>query len=505
MNSMIAVRDLSKSFGATHAVTGVSFTLEAGEVHALVGENGAGKSTLMNMIAGVFAPDAGQILFQNMPQELTSTAAAARAGIATVFQELSLVDGLSVAENICAGDAPTRFGMIDRAAMADKAARLLSRLGSALPSQISVGALMASQRQLVEIAKAIGQLRLDEDQPRQVRALILDEPTSALTAAEKARLFVAVRDLKAQGVGIIYISHHLSEVLMLADRITVLRDGASVWTKPASGLTTEDLVRAMVGRDVVRAPRSASAPGQTLAQFNGVFRAGTVQDLTISIRAGEVLGVAGLDGSGREMVARLLAGIEVPDQGQITLSGAKHPGTLRGAMRAGVAYVPDDRKSLGLFLDMSIAANCVATDLAQMTRAGLVQEARIRLAGEQVIQDQGVRASGPAVAVRTLSGGNQQKVLLGKWLRRTPRLLIVEEPTKGVDIGSKRDIHAQIMALARKGAAVVVVSSDLPEILELSDRIAVLHRGRLTGLIEARTATEETVLALASGLAADAA
>lgn len=505
MNSMIALRDLSKSFGATHAVRGVSFTLQAGEVHALVGENGAGKSTLINMIAGVFAPDAGQILLQDRPQELTSTAAAASAGIATVFQELSLVDGLSVAENICAGHAPTRFGMIDRAAMADRASKLLARVGAELPSRIPVGALMASQRQLVEIAKAIGQLRLDEDQTQKVRVLILDEPTSALTADEKARLFDAVRDLRAQGVGIIYISHHLSEVLALADRITVLRDGASVWTKSALGLKSDDLVRAMVGRDVDRESRSDAVPGPDLARIDSVSKAGSLQDLTISIRAGEVLAVAGLDGSGREMVARLLAGIEVPDQGQITLSGVKHPGTLRGAMGVGVGYVPDDRKSLGLFLDMSIAANCVATDLAEVTRAGLVQEARIQQAGAQVILDQGVRASGPGVAVRSLSGGNQQKVLLGKWLRRSPSFLIVEEPTKGVDIGAKRDIHAQITALARQGAAVVVVSSDLPEILELSDRIAVLHQGRLTGLIETRTATEETVLALASGLAVDAA
>jgi ABC-type sugar transport system ATPase subunit len=498
---MIALRDLKKSFGATHAVKGVSFTLQPGEVHALVGENGAGKSTLMNMLAGVFAPDAGQVLLLDKPQTLASTAAAANAGIATVFQELSLVDGLSVAENICAGHAPTRFGMIDRAAMGDRASRLLARLGADLPPETPVGALLASQRQLVEIAKAIGQLRLDDDQPRQVHALILDEPTSALTADEKARLFDAVRDLRAQGVGIIYISHHLSEVLALADRITVLRDGASVWTKPAHGLTTDDLVRAMVGRDVVRASRSTPTPGETVAQINGVFKAGSLRDLTLSVRAGEVLAVAGLDGSGREMVARLLAGIETADQGKITLSGIKHPGTLRGAMRAGVGYVPDDRKSLGLFLDMSIAANSVATDLAQVTRAGLVQDALIRLAGAQVIKAQGVKASGPEVAVRSLSGGNQQKVLLGKWLRRAPRLLIVEEPTKGVDIGAKRDIHAQITSLARQGAAVVVVSSDLPEILELSDRIAVLHQGRLSGLIDARTATEETVLALASGLA----
>lgn len=505
MNSLIALRDISKSFGATHAVTGVSFTLQAGEVHALVGENGAGKSTLINMIAGVFRPDAGEILLQAKAQELTSTAVAASAGIATVFQELSLIDGLSVAENICAGHAPTRFGMIDRVAMADQASRLLARLGAELPIWSPVGTLMASQRQLVEIAKAIGQLRLDEGALRPVRALVLDEPTSALTADEKTRLFAAVSDLRAQGVGIIYISHHLSEVLAVADRITVLRDGATVWTKSAPGLKTEDLVRAMVGRAVVRAARSVSAPGDILAQINGVSKAGSVEDLTISIRTGEVLAVAGLDGSGREMVARLLAGTQTPDQGQITLAGAKHPGTLRGAMRAGVGYVPDDRKTLGLFLEMSIAANCVATDLDQVTRAGLVQEARIQVAGAEVIQDQGVRASGPGVAVRSLSGGNQQKVLLGKWLRRRPQLLIVEEPTKGVDIGAKRDIHAQITSLARQGAAVVIVSSDLPEILELSDRIAVLHQGRLTGLVDTIDATEETVMALASGLVVTAA
>ena len=253
-----------------------------------------------------------------------------------MFQKLSLVDGLSVAEDICAAHAPVRFGLIDRAAMDQRASRLLAQLGAVVPVGLPVGALMASQRQLVEIAKAIGQLRLDGDAPSPVQLLILDEPTSALTADEKLRLFAAVRDLRAQGVGIIYISHHLSEVLAVADRITVLRDGATVWTKPALGLTSQDLVRAMVGREVDRASRNASAPGKVLAQINGGSKAGAVHDLTISVRTGEVLAIAGLDGSGREMVARLLAGPQAPDQGQIILSGAAHPGTLRGAILAGV-------------------------------------------------------------------------------------------------------------------------------------------------------------------------
>ena len=505
MGTMIALTGLSKSFGATRAVRDVSFTLMAGEVHALVGENGAGKSTLMNMMAGVLTPDAGEVRLSGVPRTLTSTLEAARAGIATVFQELSLVDGLSVAENICAGQAPVRYGLIDRAAMARQATGLLRRLGTELPVWRPVGSLLAGQRQLVEIAKAIGQLDHDKAPPRPVRALILDEPTSALTADEKLRLFAAVRDLRAQGVGIIYISHHLSEVLALADRITVLRDGATVWTRPGPGLTTEDLVGAMVGREVRRAVRENAVPGPEVARLERVTRAGQVRELTLSVRGGEVLGVAGLDGSGREAVARLLAGVDLPDAGRITLSGADHPGSLRGAMRAGVGYVPDDRKVLGLFLDLSIAANAVVTNLPDVARGGLVQEARVRAAGTELIAEQGVKAAGPGVTVRSLSGGNQQKVLLGKWLRRAPRLLVVEEPTKGVDIGAKQDIHARLSALARGGAAVVIVSSDLPEILELSDRIAVMHRGRLTGLIDAQSATEEGVMALASGLAEDAA
>jgi ABC-type sugar transport system ATPase subunit len=242
-----------------------------------------------------------------------------------------------------------------------------------------------------------------------------------------------------------------------------------------------------------------------LARIEQATRADKVQNLSLAVHGGEVLGVAGLDGSGRETIARLLAGIELPDRGRVTLGGEPHPGTLRRAMRVGVGYVPEDRKTLGLFLGMSIAANAVVTDLAQVTQAGLIREGRVRSAGAGVIADQEVKASGPQVPVGSLSGGNQQKVLLGKWLRRAPRLLVVEEPTKGVDIGAKRHIHARLTALARAGAAVVVVSSDLPEILELSDRIAVMHRGRLAGLIDGGSATEEQVMALASGLSLDAA
>jgi ABC-type sugar transport system ATPase subunit len=256
----------------------------------------------------------------------------------------------------------------------------------------------------------------------------------------------------------------------------------------------------MVGREVDRVPRPRAVQGAIVAEIAKVSGPDALQDLSLSVHAGEILAVAGLDGSGREGVARLLAGIQKPSRGRITLNGAPHPGTLRAAMRHGVGYVPDDRKTLGLFLDLSVAANAVATDLAQVSRAGLVQETRVLDAGTEMIRDQGVKAQSPGIAVRSLSGGNQQKVLIGKWLRREPRLLIVEEPTKGVDINAKRDIHARLASLAQGGAAVVIVSSDLPEILELSDRIAVLHRGRLMDVILTRSSTEESVLALASGL-----
>jgi ribose transport system ATP-binding protein len=312
-------------------------------------------------------------------------------------------------------------------------------------------------------------------------------------------LFGAVRALREQRVGIIYISHHLDEVVALADRITVLRDGATVWTRPASAVDTDTLVRAMVGRDVQRVQRSRAIGTSEGARFERVTRRGRVQNLSFSLYRGEILAVAGLDGSGRESVARLLAGVERPDSGNIMLDNTVHPGSLRAAMARGVGYVPDDRKGLGLFLGMSIAANAAAATLGSVSRWGLVRTDVMMERGAQVIRRHGVKADSPRQNVGALSGGNQQKVLFGKWLLRDPSILVVEEPTKGVDVGAKRDIHDQLIAHARAGSAVLVVSSDMPEILELADRILVLHRGRMIGVLDGATATEETVMALVSG------
>ncbi|MCX5494471.1 sugar ABC transporter ATP-binding protein [Kaistia dalseonensis] len=499
MRAVVSLEDVRKSFGATRALDGVSFDLAEGEVHALVGENGAGKSTLINVLAGVVRPDSGRLVVDGVRRDFQTTHDAKSAGIATVFQELSLVDGLSIAENICAGRPPSRFGLIDRRSQWARSVEALRMLGVQLQPEMTVGRLLASQRQLVEVAKALDQISATAGTEGRARVLILDEPTSALNPDEKSALFRAVRALRSQGVAIIYISHHLDEVLALADRITVLRDGATVWTRPAAGMDSDTMVRAMVGRDVQRAVRSRVSAGDEIARFEDVGARGRIEGVSFSLRRGEILGVAGLDGSGRESVARLLAGIERSTSGRIVLAGRDHPGSLRAAMALGLGYVPDDRKTLGLFLDMPIAENAVAAGLSSVSRLGLMNADAIRLAGAGVMKRHGVKADSPRRAVSALSGGNQQKVLFGKWLRRDPAILVVEEPTKGVDIGAKRDIHDQLVAHARAGAAVLVVSSDLPELLELSDRIAVLHRGRIAGIVDGPTATEEMVMTLAAG------
>jgi rhamnose transport system ATP-binding protein len=505
MRPVVSLQNIRKSFGGTRALEGVSLDIVPGEVHALVGENGAGKSTLINVLSGVVRADAGALVVEGAHRSFQNPQDAKSAGIATVFQELSLVDGLSVAENICAGQPPSRFGLVDRSEQRARAAQAMALLGVSLPPDAPVGRLMASQRQLVEIAKALDQLVQRNGPDRAVRVLVLDEPTSALNADEKAALFSAIRKLRGQGLTVVYISHHLDEVLALADRITVLRDGANVWTGPAAGLDAEMLVRAMVGRRLERTLRPPRRAGEELARLEHVSRFGKIEDVSLSLLRGEILAVAGLEGSGRETVGRLFAGLERADRGRVTLYGRSHAGSLRAAMAMGLAYIPDDRKTLGLFLDLPIAENVAASDLAGFARWGLMRQEELRVAGADLIRRYAVKADSPLRRVGALSGGNQQKVLFGKWLRRNPSMLIVEEPTKGVDVRAKRDIHDEIRARAQAGAAVLVASSDLPEILELADRIVVLNRGRVAGILEGASASEEAVMSLASQKMAEAA
>lgn len=489
---------VQKSFGSTMVLTDVTLQLFPGEVHALVGENGAGKSTLMNILAGVLSKDAGVLRIAGNEYNFVSTHDARSKGIATVFQELSLIEGLSVEENICAGRPPTRYGLVDKKNMRKRAIDALAHLNSKIHAGTQISRMSASHRQIVEIAKAFDQLFHDTNQAV-ARILILDEPTSALTADEKNHLFSAINKLKAQGIGIFYISHHLEEVMSIADRVTVLRDGAVVWTRLAQDVTVDELVLGMVGRNVERTTRYRAITGDIAARFVDISLSDKIKNLSFNLNSGEILAVAGLDGSGREHVARILAGIEKPDSGEVELFGKSHPQNLIAAIKRGIGYVPDDRKSAGLFLDLSLASNVLAADLNSISQNGFVNERALLHEGYRTIKRHNVKAVDPLQAVSDLSGGNQQKILFAKWFRRNPSLLVIEEPTKGVDVGSKKEIHDEIVSLARKGAAVLVVSSDLPEILELADRILVLHRGSQRGIVDGANATEASIMRLAAG------
>ena len=500
MTSQLQISGITKTYGATMALKHVSITVNAGEIHAVVGENGAGKSTLIGILSGVVQPDSGAIEHGGKVLQFRYPKDARDAGIATVFQELSLAEALSVEENICAGRAPARFGILDPKELRQRATEALQILGVSIAPELQVSRLTQGQRQAVEIAKGIDQTLQTRSDVDGFRLLILDEPTSALSADEKQQLFNAVRKLRDGGTSIIYISHHLDEVRALADRVTVLRDGQLVWTRPAIDVTNADLVTAMVGREISRGLRRRGQQASEAARFENVSKSTHLADVSFTLHHGEILAVAGLDGSGREHVGRLLAGIERPDAGFVTLKGEARPANLIDAMSRGLAYVPDDRKTQGLFLDRSITDNVCSADLKAASKLGFVSKAKADSLAAEVIARHRVKASGPEQLAGALSGGNQQKVLLGKMMRREPSVLVVDEPTKGVDINAKGEIHDSLIALALSGAAVLIVSSDLPEILELADRIVVLHRGRLAAVLEAESASEEIVMRLASGL-----
>jgi rhamnose transport system ATP-binding protein len=494
---VLALSGIGKRFGATVALAAVDFTLMPGEVHALMGENGAGKSTLMKIIGGVHRPDAGQITLDGAPLRLTGAEAARRAGIRTVFQELTVLPNLDVARNLMVGREPLRAGgwWLDVAAMRAEAAAILNRLGIDLDPDAAVARLSAGQRQMLEIARACAGTP---------RVLILDEPTSSLGSREEEVLFGLVARLRAAGTGIVYITHRMAEVFRLADRITVLRDGTSVAFGPAAGFTRDSLIAAMVGRPV--APRSTApgaAAGPEALRLRGLTRGRAVRGVDLVLHQGEVLGLAGLLGAGRSETARLVAGADRPDGGEMWLFGAAHaPRSVAQAMAAGVAFLPEDRKTEGLVLPLSVADNIALPSLAGLAAGGLVLPRRIAGLARDWIARLGVRTAGPALPVEALSGGNQQKVALARWLARKPRVVLLDEPTRGVDVGAKADIHARIRALAAEGVAVLVISSELPELLALCDRIAVMAQGRIAGEVPGTAATEESLLALAFGQAA---
>ena len=493
------LRGISKRFAATQALDDVSLDLLSGEVHALVGENGAGKSTLVKILAGVHQPDSGTIRLDGQTTQIQGPAHARSLGIAVVHQEPRLFPDLTVAENVFIGHAPSgRFGTIDWGGTQQAAEALFRELDVQFDVGAPVRGLSMADQQLIEIAKS---LSVD------ARVLILDEPTASLSAHEVERLFSIVRRLRDRGVSVLFVSHRLDEVFELCDRATVFRDGRHVVTTATASLRTADLVRHMVGRAVSLFPKVETPLGNILLEVEGLTRTGVFRDVSFSVRAGEIVGFAGLVGAGRTEVARVLFGIDQPDAGEIRLGGA--PVTFASpsaAMHAGIAYLPEDRHQEGLVLDFTIAQNVSLPILARLFPRLLVRGATERAVAREYTEQLNVRMTGVDQLVGALSGGNQQKVVLAKWLAARPRILVLDEPTRGIDIGAKVEVHRIISELAASGLGIILISSDLPEVLAMSDRILVLHEGRITAEVPRDRATEERVMFAATGnVAQDAA
>ena len=533
-----------KAYGGVRALDDVSLALLPGEIHALVGENGAGKSTLIKILSGSVRPDAGRVAVAGKPLPLGGVAASQAAGIATIHQESTAFPFLSAEDNLFVGREPRRGPgglLLDRARMRSETRALLARLGmDGVDTRRPVGELSLASRQMVSMARALS---------RESRILILDEPTASLSAREANALFAVLRRLQAEGVGLLYVSHRLDEVFALADRVTILRDGNVVDTCSTKALSRDELIRKMVGRpvgEIVRtvpveappAPNSGGARvpfnagvgvmpnlsdtalppppelgagGASLAaavvlDVRNLTRTGAFADVSFSVRAGEIVGLAGLVGAGRSEVARAIFGVDRPTGGSVFVDGnALPPGRVESAIARGVALVPEDRQSAGLVLPLSVGENLVLGVLRRLTSRGGFRSRRRE--SDEVItplwQKLAVRAASASVPAETLSGGNQQKIVLGKWLATKPSVLLLDEPTRGVDVGAKAEVYALLRTLASEGLATLVISSDLPELLALSDRIIVLRAGRIAGELPRAQATEETVLSLAFGPGGD--
>jgi len=486
------LRDVSKRFVATQALDQVSFELDAGEIHALVGENGAGKSTLVKILAGLYPPDSGTVLIDGEPVDIHGPAQARSLGIAVVHQEPRLFPDLTVAENVFIGHAPSgRLGTIDWRGMQRAARAIFDQLDVQLDGDAPVRGLSMADQQLIEIAKALS---------LEARVLILDEPTASLSAHEVDRLFAIVRRLRDRGAAVLFVSHRLDEVFGLCDRATVLRDGRHVVTTPTQELSTADLIRHMVGRAVSLFPKVETPIGDVLLEVVGLSRAGAFSDVGFDVHAGEIVGLAGLVGAGRSEVARVLFGIDQRTAGEIRLGGSAVSFTgPSAALRAGIAYVPEDRHQEGLVLDFSITQNVTLPILPRLFPRFLIRASTERRVARAQTERFSVRMTVVDQLVGALSGGNQQKVVLAKWLASRPRVLILDEPTRGIDIGAKVEVHRIISELAASGLGIILISSDLPEVLAMADRILVLHEGRITAEIPRDRATEERVMIAATG------
>jgi ribose transport system ATP-binding protein len=496
---LLSMSDISKTFGSIRALSGVNLSVEAGEIHALMGENGAGKSTLMKILSGAYVPDAGgRILIDGQSMSRGDPIGARKAGIAVIYQELALAPNLSVAQNMFLGIEPRQFGITQRKRMIERAQPILARLNAPFAATDPVSALSLGERQLVEVARAL---------TTDARIIVMDEPTTSLTAHEAERLFQVIAVLKEQGISIVYISHRMEEIYRLADRVTVLRDGAYVGTLSRDELSADRLVSMMVGRDLSSFYRRAhSQESRRISKVLSVSDIGDgkrVLGCSFDAYGGEVLGIAGLVGSGRTELARLIFGADPKTSGSVVLEGRtltiKEPGD---ALDAGLAYLTEDRKGLGLFLDMSISENVNIGVIAKDANKGILNFAMAKRRSDEAVSTFGIRASSTAVNVGSLSGGNQQKALIARILATQPKVIFFDEPTRGVDVGAKSEIYRIIDDLASRGIAIIVISSDLPEVIGICDRVLVMREGRLVGEVTPTQSGEilqEDIMALSTG------
>jgi ribose transport system ATP-binding protein len=493
----LAMHGVSKSYPGVQALSGVDFDVRAGEVHALVGENGAGKSTLVKILAGAIQADAGEIDIEGKPVKLSSPKAAEERGIAVIYQEFNLVPSLTVADNVMLGREPVKGLAIDRAALRAQTLAVLERLGVDLPILVEVRRLSVAQQQMVEIAKALSV---------NARVIIMDEPSAALTDNEVDRLFDIIRTLVKQGVAIVYISHRMEEIFTIADRITVFRDGRYIETGDAKKYTPDDIIRLMVGRTLdAHFPTLPPDPprDKPMLSVRGATSEGRIEDVSLDVYPGEILGIAGLVGAGRTSLLRAICGADPLPKGEVDLEG--RPLRLRGphdAIAAGLALVTEDRKSQGLILGMSVRENVTLPHLDMFTHNGRVDRREEISAVAKLAAELRIRTPSIEQLARNLSGGNQQKVVLAKWLLEKAKVICFDEPTRGIDVGAKAEIYELMVGLCKGGASIIMASSELPEVLGMSMRLAVMRQGRIVHVFARGEATQESVIRLATGTAA---
>jgi len=489
----IEMKGIDKSFGTNQVLKNAGFFLKDGEVHALMGENGAGKSTLMKILTGVYTRDAGTVLVDGQEVTYKNPQEAEKAGIVFIYQELNVLFDLTVEENLFMGKEITKkFGICDKKAMRAKAKEVMDRMGVNIPVNAVMSDLSVGQQQMVEICKA---LMVD------AKVLIMDEPTAALTESETEVLFEVIESLKASGVSIVYISHRMEEIFRLCDRITILRDGQYVGTEYIKDITMDDVVQMMIGREIgERYPQRDVTIGEEVFRVEGLSHEKMFKDVSFSVRAGEVLGVSGLMGAGRTEIMQAIFGNLPTTGGKMFINGEEvHIKNPRQAINAGIGFITEDRKTEGLLLEKSIAENIELANLGKVSGKSVMSKKKGAELVKRGIEEFRIRCFGPEHECGNLSGGNQQKVVLAKWIYTDPKILILDEPTRGVDIGAKKEIYSVINEMAAKGVAVIMVSSELPEVLGMSDRIMVVHEGHVTGIIDGKTADQAKVMTLATG------